>query len=62
MTAEVLRSAAFIEDGRGGDPAGVVLDAARLVVGLDPATRSVRVSGAATRLALSPYDELEALC
>ena len=33
----------------------------RLVVDLDPATRSVRVSGTATRLALSPYDELEAL-
>jgi PhzF family phenazine biosynthesis protein len=33
----------------------------RLVVDLDPATRGVRVSGTATRLALSPYDELEAL-
>ena len=31
----------------------------RLVVDLDPASRSVRVSGTATRLALSPYDELE---
>jgi PhzF family phenazine biosynthesis protein len=29
----------------------------RLVVDLDPSTRSVRVSGTATRLALSPYDE-----
>jgi PhzF family phenazine biosynthesis protein len=32
----------------------------RLVVDLDAVTRSVRVSGTATRLALSPYDELEA--
>jgi PhzF family phenazine biosynthesis protein len=30
MTAEVLRYAAFTEDGRGGNPAGVVLDAGSL--------------------------------
>ncbi|MEV6487295.1 PhzF family phenazine biosynthesis isomerase, partial [Actinoplanes sp. NPDC051633] len=30
MTAEVLRYAAFTEDGHGGNPAGVVLDAATL--------------------------------
>jgi len=30
MTAEVLRYAAFVKDGRGGNPAGVVLDASEL--------------------------------
>jgi len=30
MTAEVLRYAAFTLDGRGGNPAGVVLDAGSL--------------------------------
>ncbi len=33
----------------------------RLLVTLDPTSRSVGVSGTATRLALSPYDELEGL-
>jgi PhzF family phenazine biosynthesis protein len=33
----------------------------RLVVELDPRSLSVRVTGTATRLTLSPYDELEAL-
>jgi PhzF family phenazine biosynthesis protein len=33
----------------------------RLIVDLDPGSRSVRVSGTATKLPLSPYDEMEAL-
>ncbi len=33
MTAEVLRYAAFSSEGRGGNPAGVVLDAGTLTDG-----------------------------
>jgi hypothetical protein len=33
----------------------------RLLVDVDPAVRTVDVTGTATRLALSPYDEVEVL-